>query len=113
MSENTQAAVEAAKSTPAAPAKIRLDTPLVRGEQKIEEISLRKPVAGELRGIALADLMRGDVAALHVLLPRITSPTLTPADVSSLDLVDIGNIAGEVIGFFMGRADRAALYPST
>lgn len=102
---------------PAAPAppvtaKILLETPIRRGEQTIEELTLRKPVAGELRGVALSDVMRADVSALHVLLPRITSPTLTTQDVSNLDLVDLGNIAGEVMGFFMPRAERAALFPT-
>lgn len=88
---------------------IRLEQPLPRG---VSEISLRKPAAGELRGIALADLLRLDVAALITLLPRITTPALTPHDVAQLDLADLTAIGTEVLGFFMTRADRAALPPS-
>ncbi|MFK3649294.1 phage tail assembly protein [Lysobacter enzymogenes] len=88
---------------------ITLETPLVRGEQKIEKVTLRKPAAGELRGIALADLLKVDVAALHVVLPRITNPTLTAHDVSQLDLPDLMAIGSEVVGFFLPKADRAAL----
>ncbi|HEY4583065.1 MAG TPA: phage tail assembly protein [Lysobacter sp.] len=88
---------------------IILDTPIKRGDQVIDKLSLRKPVAGELRGIALADLMRLDVGALSALLPRITSPSLTPHDVSQLELPDIGQLGGEVVGFFMTKADRASL----
>lgn len=112
MSQNTAAAIEAAKPAPAAYATITLDTPIVRGEQKIEQLSLRKPVAGELRGIALSDLMRLDVAALGVLLPRITSPMLTSHDVNQLDLVDLAAIGGEIVSFFMTKAERALLSPA-
>lgn len=93
-------------------ASITLETPIVRGEQRIESVTLRKPVSGELRGLALADLLRSDVAALQVLLPRISTPTLTSADAAALDLADLAAIAGEVLGFFMSRAERAALSPS-
>lgn len=93
-------------------ATLTLETPIVRGEQRIESITLRKPAAGELRGLALADLLRSDVSALQTLLPRISTPTLTAADAAALDLPDLAAIAGEVLGFFMSRADKAALSPS-
>lgn len=93
-------------------ATITLETPIVRGEQRIESLTLRKPTAGELRGLALNDLLRSDVASLQTLLPRISTPTLTAADAAALDLPDLAAIAGEVLGFFMSRADKAALSPS-
>lgn len=107
-----------APTTPAAPlapphtVEVVLESPIMRGEQAITALTVRKPVAGELRGIALGDLLRGDVTALHAVLPRITSPALTAHDVAQLDLVDLGNLAAEVMGFFMPRAARADLYPS-
>ena len=88
---------------------ITLETPLKRGDQTITAVNLRKPAAGELRGVALADLLRLDVAALITVLPRITSPTLTPQDVSGLDLVDLTALGTGVLGFFMSKADRANL----
>lgn len=100
------AAVAAPRST-----TITLDTPIVRGEQTITEVQLRKPQAGELRGIALADLMRLDVAALQTVLPRITTPTLTQHDVNQLDLADLASIGGEVIGFFLTKRERESLSP--
>ncbi|WP_247392571.1 phage tail assembly protein, partial [Ralstonia pseudosolanacearum] len=42
---------------------ITLDTPITRGEQTISTITVRKPGAGELRGVSLMDLMRMDVTA--------------------------------------------------
>ena len=100
----------AAPASPqATPGVITLETPIVRGEQRIESITLRKPAAGELRGIKLADLLNADVGSILTLLPRITSPTLTAHEAAELDTVDLAAVTGEVIGFFMSRAQRTAL----
>lgn len=99
-------------AAPAAPGTITLETPLKRGELTITAVAVRKPAAGELRGVALADLLRLDVSALIAVLPRVTTPTLTAQDVSALDLVDLAALGGEVIGFFMSKADKAAISAS-
>ena len=104
--------VPAEAATPAAPGTITLETPIKRGDQVISAVSVRKPAAGELRGVALADLLRLDVSALITVLPRITTPMLTAQDASALDLVDRAALGGEVIGFFMTKAERAAILPS-
>ena len=88
---------------------ITLETPIQRGEQTIEKVSLRKPTAGELRGIKLAELLASDVGSVITLIPRISIPTLTTLDAAALDPVDFAAIAGEVIGFFMSRAQRETL----
>lgn len=85
-----------------------LEVPIQRGEQLITAITLRKPDAGSLRGIKLMDLLQMDVGALSTLLPRITSPALTPADVSKLDPVDLISLGTEVSTFFVPRKDRAS-----
>jgi len=96
-------------STTAKTGVVALEVPLQRGEQLIEQLTLRKPDAGTLRGIKLGDLLQMDVGALTVLLPRITEPTLTAADVSKLDAVDLVAIATEVATFFLPRAQRESL----
>lgn len=98
--------------TAPSPGQITLETPIPRGDTPITAITLRKPASGELRGVALADLLRLDVAALITVLPRITSPALTTHDVAQLDLVDLAAIGTEVLGFFMSKADKANLPPS-
>lgn len=95
-----------------APHSITLETPIPRGDDPITSITLRKPAAGELRGVALSDLLRLDVAALITVLPRISTPALTAHEVGQMDLVDLTALGGEVIGFFMSKAERAALLPS-
>ncbi|MGM3175051.1 phage tail assembly protein [Dickeya lacustris] len=85
---------------------ITLSTPIKRGETLIETISVIKPTAGTLRGIALADLTNADVDALIKLLPRMTYPSLTEADVTALDLSDLLLFAGKVIGFLTPSSAR-------
>ncbi|MBH1520799.1 phage tail assembly protein [Stenotrophomonas maltophilia] len=88
---------------------ITLDYPIQRGEQVIATIKLRKPNAGELRGIKLVDLLQIDVSAVAALLPRITEPTLTTADVNKLDPADLVAIGTLAAGFFVPKAQREFL----
>ena len=110
--EETAGNAPAPPTEAAKPNTVTLEAPIKRGDQVITSLSLRKPAAGELRGVALADLLRLDVAALITLLPRITSPTLTAHEAGQLDLVDLTALGTEVLGFFVSKADRAALSPS-
>lgn len=96
-------------ATAAALSITSLDAPIARGEQVISVVQLRRPNAGELRGIKLTDLLQMDVGALSTLLPRISSPALTAADVAKLDPADLVSIATEVGGFFLSRAQKDSL----
>lgn len=118
MDSKSSTTADTAGNSPASPTEsakpgtVTLETPIKRGDQEITALSLRKPASGELRGIALADLLRLDVAALITVLPRITSPTLTAHEASQLDLVDLTALGTEVLGFFVSKADKAAISPS-
>lgn len=95
------------------PKTITLDTPIQRGDTLIESVTLRKPKAGELRGLNLTDLLQMDVTAMIKILPRITSPTLTEAEASNLDPADITQFAQEVAGFLLWKAALQTLpYPN-
>lgn len=85
---------------------VTLDTPIKRGDESISTIVVRKPGAGELRGLSLVDLIRMEVAALHVVLPRITTPTLTTADVSKLDPADLMQLGTKVSSFLLTRSAK-------
>ncbi|SDP45990.1 Phage tail assembly chaperone protein, E, or 41 or 14 [Ralstonia sp. 25mfcol4.1] len=85
---------------------ITLDSPIKRGEQTIKSIAVRKPGSGELRGCSLVDLMRMDVTALHIVLPRITTPTLTQHDVSKLDPADLTQLGTAVTGFLLPKSAK-------
>ncbi|WP_312948142.1 phage tail assembly protein [Superficieibacter sp.] len=78
---------------------IFLDTPVKRGEQTIEHITLMKPNAGTLRGVSLAAVANSEVDALIKVLPRLTAPMLTEQEVAALELPDLVTLAGKVVGF--------------
>jgi hypothetical protein len=85
---------------------ITLDTPIVRGSTEITEVTLRKPVSGELRGVSLTDLLQMDVLALRKVLPRITAPSLTDHEIGQMDPADLVQMATEVAGFLLPRSAK-------
>lgn len=82
---------------------VTLDTPITRGEQTITDVTLRKPQAGELRGVSLTALLQMDVDALTAVVPRISAPALTQADVRAMDPADLVQIGGAVAGFLLQK----------
>lgn len=100
------------KDTPAKQpetATVTLDTPIQRGDTTITSVTLRKPRAGELRGLSLSDLLTTNVDAHIKLLPRISTPTLIAAELDAMDPADLAALAGEVIGFLLPKATRDSL----
>ena len=85
---------------------ITLDEPIRRGDQTLTEVRLRKPKAGELRGTQLVNLLHMDIAALEIVLPRITVPTLTKHEVGQLDPADITQFGSELASFLLTKAKR-------
>ncbi|WP_368540848.1 phage tail assembly protein [Enterobacter soli] len=88
------------------PNAVKLDTPVMRGEQKIDTVTVSKPNAGTLRGVSLASLAQSDVDALIKVLPRMTSPALTEHEVARLDASDLLSFAGKVVGFLSPASAR-------
>lgn len=91
---------------------VTLDEPIKRGDTTITEVKLRKPKAGELRGVSLVDLGNLNVLALQQVLPRITSPTLTSHEISNLDPADLLSLGAEVGYFLVRKADRIMVSPT-
>lgn len=87
--------------------KITLTQPLKQGDKSMTEITLRKPMAGELRGIKLLDIMQMDVSAYVPLLPRITTPTLSESHINHLDPADLIQVMTGVQGFFVDTDSQA------
>ena len=82
---------------------VTLDQAIQRGETTITEIQLRKPKAGEMRGLNMADVLQMDVNALTTLLPRITTPILTEVEIGNMDPADLLQLGSEVAGFLMRK----------
>jgi len=91
---------------------VPLDTPIRRGEQTITNVTLRKPAAGELRGTSLTALLQMDVDALTAVVPRISDPTLTQADVRAMDPADLVQIGSTVAGFLLQKGLKPDASPS-
>lgn len=91
---------------------VALDTPIQRGEQTITEVTLRKPAAGELRGASLSALLQMDVDALTAVIPRISSPTLTQADVRAMDPADLAELGGTLAFFLLQKRLKQDASPS-
>lgn len=88
------------------PNTVTLETPVKSGGTDVTAVTLRKPKAGELRGLKLAEVMQMDADAMTLLLPRITTPILDPAVVAELDASDFAALAQKVMGFFLPKAQR-------
>lgn len=87
-------------------AVVTLDTPIVRGEQTIAFLELRRPKGRALKGISLVDLGQLKADALHVILPRITNPTISPAEAMDLDTADLLACGVEIGGFLLQKSHR-------
>lgn len=88
---------------------VQLMHPLQRGETLIDKVTLRKPTAGEMRGLNLQDVMHSDFAALIVIATRISDPILTPDEVSTMEVDDFSELAGAIRGFFMTKGEREVI----
>lgn len=89
------------------------ETGFARGDDQIKSVKLRKPTAGELRGLNLQDLMRADVNAIITVLPRISDPIMTAADAASLEADDLAEAGGVITGFFFNSAQRKMIEDMT
>jgi len=85
---------------------VSLDTPIVRGEQTIAALQIRKPSSGELRGLNLADLVQLNVDAISKLIPRIVTPLILPAEVLALDPADLLAISAEIADFLLQKGAK-------
>lgn len=85
---------------------VTLDTPIQRGEETVETVKIRKPNSGELRGLSLVDLGQLKTDALIKVLPRITVPVLSTAEVSNMDPADLLACGAEIGSFLLQKAQR-------
>lgn len=102
MKKNTETTIAETEN----PNIVILDNPIMRGEQKIGQVTVYKPTAGTLRGVSLASLANSDVDALIKVLPRMTYPALTEHEVMRLEASDLILFAGQVVGFLSPSSAR-------
>lgn len=86
---------------------VTLDTPIIRGKTLIDSITLRKPQAGELRGMHLVELLNMDVATLIKILPRISNPSITAPEAAGMDPADLLACGSKISGFLLQKSVKA------
>lgn len=98
---------DAAATAPPRPFTITLAEPIRRASgADVTAITLRKPKAGELRGLSISNIVNSDAGSLITLLPRIADPFITEAEAADLSAEDFAEIGGTVVGFFMSAAQK-------
>lgn len=75
-----------------------------------DKITIRKPGAGELRGLSINPLIQGDYNSLEALAPRITTPILHKAHVAAMDPADFTAFGGEVLDFLLPTSAKQAVF---
>jgi hypothetical protein len=83
---------------------VTLKNPIKLGDKKeIKSIDIREPKAGDMRGISVLDVMRLEVSAYRELLPRITSPIITKAQIDDMYFCDITKMMDKVSDFLEAK----------
>lgn len=69
--------------------KVTLKQGILRGDNRITDISVKKPLTKQLHGTNLTSLMQLNVDEWCVVLPRITTPKLDKADFATMNAGDL------------------------
>lgn len=86
---------------------VDLDNPLTRGDRQITQVTLRKPMGGDLAGTNLGDLYNMNVVAMSKVIPRISDPVIHAPEFMAMDGEDIASLSGKVVGFLLTRRQKA------
>ena len=91
-----------------------LENPILRGDQSISRIEIRKPNVGTLRNLSLQDVLKWDINATNTVLSRVTSPTLNVTELNNMDVSDYTSLAVELTNFLVSAKakSQAALMTS-
>lgn len=88
---------------------VELEEPILMGNIRISSIDIRKPSVHALKGIRVADILNGDVSSICSLLPKVSTPALTQAQVNELEPADIVQLGAAIIYFLQPKSVRAEL----
>lgn len=88
-------------------------TPIPYGDKSLSEITLRRPMAGDLRGVKLIRLHEMDVDALNAIVPRIANPPVTPGQLAHMDAHDTVRLMEAVTDFFNSAPGARTEAPSS
>ncbi|HAV5431516.1 TPA: phage tail assembly protein [Acinetobacter baumannii] len=92
---------------------VTLEEPIRMGENLITQVTVRKPGVKALSGTSLKDIYNHDVDALCRVLPRVTSPALTPQQIVMMDPVDFAQLGGHLVTFLYPKEMQKILKEQT
>lgn len=70
------------------------------GDKELREITMRPPLAGDLRGIKLRAIHDMEWDAFAALVPRISTPHVSAGQLAALEAPDVMQVIEKVLGFF-------------
>lgn len=73
---------------------VTLTQGILRGENRITEITIRKPLTKQLRGVSIQRLIDMNADDWQIVLPRVTVPKIDKVDFSQMNVTDLMQLCG-------------------
>lgn len=89
-------------------ADVALETPIVRGEENITSVRLRRPTAGDYRGTTMSAAYAMDPVALAKVISRVSTPMISELEYMAMDSDDAAELGGEIVDFLLTTKKKAA-----
>lgn len=61
---------------------------ILRGENRITDITVRKPLTKQLRGVSISRLLEMNADDWQIVLPRVTTPKVDKVDFAQMTVTD-------------------------
>lgn len=87
--------------------KVTLKKGIIRGDNRITEITVRKPLTKQLRGTNVVDLMKMSIDEWCVVLPRVTTPKVDKVDFATMPAADLVTLASTALNLMIEDFEEA------
>ena len=87
--------------------KVTLKQGIIRGDNRITEITVRKPLTKQLRGTNVVDLMKMSIDEWCVVLPRVTTPKVDKVDFATMPAADLVTLASTALNLMIEDFEEA------
>lgn len=67
---------------------------ILRGDNRITDITVRKPLTKQLRGVSISRLLEMSADDWQIVLPRITTPKIDKVDFAQMTVTDFTKLCG-------------------
>ncbi|WGE76074.1 phage tail assembly protein [Actinobacillus equuli] len=76
---------------------VKLKNGIVRGDSRITEITVRKPLTKQLRGVSVIKLTELHADEWALVLPRVTAPKVDKVDFATMPVPDFMKLASAAL----------------